>query len=93
MRRKEPTLTPMLFGKASDKTRRRLWVLRHAALAIYHVVLPGRPFVRRAASKFNTMPLVTLSNLTELMPAGRPETENQLLQPKSSYRGPWSFEK
>ena len=31
MRRKEPTLTPILFGKASDKTRRRLgfWVMQH----------------------------------------------------------------
>ena len=28
--RKEPTLTPVLFAKASDKTRRRPWVLRHA---------------------------------------------------------------
>src|SRR5467141_1074742 len=54
----------------------------------YDLVLPGQPLVRRAASKFKTVPLVTLSHLTELMKAGRPETENQLQQPKSSYRGP-----
>jgi len=52
------------------------------------LVLSRQPFVRRAASKFKTVPSVTLRNLTELMKAGRPETENQLLQPKSSYRGP-----
>jgi hypothetical protein len=41
-----------------------------------------------AASKFKTAPSVTLSNLTELMQAGRQETENQPSLPKSSYRGP-----
>jgi len=52
-------------------------------------VLPGQPFVRRrAASKFKTVPSVTLRNLTELMKAGSPETENQPSLPKSSYRGP-----
>ena len=53
----------------------------------YDLVLPGQPFVRRAASKFKTVPSVTLRNLTEVMKAGRPETENQPSLPKSSYRG------
>ena len=54
----------------------------------YDLVLSRQPFVRRAASKFNAVPSVTLRNLTELMKAGRPETENQPSLPKSSYRGP-----
>jgi len=54
----------------------------------YDLVLSRQPFVRRAASKFKTVPSVTLRNLTELMKAGRPETENQPSLPKSSYRGP-----
>ena len=63
--------------------------MRHGSIGDYDLVVPGQPFVRRAASKFKTVPLVTLSHLTELMTAGRrPETENQLLQPKSNYRGP-----
>ena len=77
----------MLFGKASDKTPSEALGFASCSIGDDDVVLPGQPFVRRAASKFKTVPLVTLSNLTELMPAGRPETENQLLQPKSSYRG------
>ena len=51
-------------------------------------VLPGQPFVRRAASKFKTVPSVTLSNLTELMKAGRSERQNQPSLAKSNYRGP-----
>jgi hypothetical protein len=51
----------------------------------YDLVLSCQPFVRRVASKFKTVPSV---NLTELMKAGRPETENQPSLPKSSYRGP-----
>jgi len=54
----------------------------------YNLVLPGQPFVRRAASKFKTVPSVTLRNLVELMKEGRPETENQPSLSKSSYRGP-----
>jgi ABC-type uncharacterized transport system involved in gliding motility auxiliary subunit len=62
--------------------------LRHGSIGDYDLVVPGQPFVRRAASKFKTVPSVTLRNLTELMKAGRAETENQPSLPKSSYRGP-----
>ena len=62
--------------------------MRHAGIVDYDLVLPGQPFVQRAASKFKTVRSVTLSNLVELMKEGRPETENQPSLPKSSYRGP-----
>jgi hypothetical protein len=51
--RKEPTLTSMLFGKASDKTCRRLWVLCHAASATTIWSFPARPLfdVPQASTK------------------------------------------
>jgi hypothetical protein len=78
----------MLFGKAFDKTPSEALGFASCSIGDYDLVLPGQPFVRCAASKFKTVPSVPLRNLTELMKAGRPETENQPSLPKSSYRGP-----
>src|SRR5258708_3123870 len=86
--RKEPTLTPMLFGKAFDKTSSEALGFASCRIGDYDLVLPGQPFVRCAASKVKAVPSVTLSNLTDPMKAGRPETGNQPSLPKSSYRGP-----
>ncbi len=56
----------MLFAEAFDKTRRRLWVLRHAAASTTTWCFQASPF-RCAAGKFKTVPSATLNNLVELM--------------------------
>ncbi len=78
----------MLFGKAFDKTPSEALGFASCSIGDYDLVLPGQPFVRCAASKFKTVPPVTLSNLTEPMKGERPETENRPSLPKSSCRGP-----
>lgn len=78
----------MLFGKAFNKIPSEALGLASCSIGDYDLVLPGQPFVRWAARKFKTVPSVTLSNLTELMKAGRRETGNRPSLPKSSYRGP-----
>ena len=52
----------------------------------YDLVLPGQPLVRRAASKFKTVPSATLNGLVDLMKEARQETENQPPPAKSSHR-------
>jgi hypothetical protein len=76
------------FAKAFDKTPSEALGLASCTIVDYELVLPGLRFVRRAASKFKTVPSVALGNLVELMKEGRPETESQPSLPKSSYRGP-----
>jgi hypothetical protein len=88
MCRKEPTLTPVLFAKAFDKTPSRALGFASCSIVNYDLVLSGQPFVRRAAGKFKTVPSATLNNLVDLMKDGRPETENQSSLRKSSCRGP-----
>jgi hypothetical protein len=78
----------MPFGIAFGKISSEAFGFASCSIGGDDLVLPGEPFVQRAASKFKTAPSAMLSNLTELMTAGRPEAENQPPQPKSSYRGP-----
>ena len=75
----------MLLAKAFDKTPSEALGFASCSIGDYDLVLPGQPFVRCAASKVKTVPLVTLSNLVELMKGGRPETEKQPALRRSSH--------
>jgi hypothetical protein len=77
----------VLFAKAFDKTPSEALGFASCNIVDHDMVLPGQPLFD-AASKFKTVPSVTLSNLTELMQEEGPETENQPSLPKSSYCGP-----
>ena len=50
------------FAKTFDKTPSEALGLASCSIGDYNLVLPGQPFVRCAASKFKTVPSVTLTN-------------------------------
>jgi len=75
----------VLLAKAFDKTPSEALGFASCGIVDYDLVHPIQPSVRRAASKFKTLPSVTLSNLVELMKGGRPETEKQPALRRSSH--------